>query len=1019
MANFCDFEFRVTGKKKAVKVFYESTPYLDWKDVEYEDGTDSNYEMHFKGNCKWSINFDVEDDCDGVTVDLSKYSMSQIEELGAECVGYSVRAKSEMFQCEVKVHYWSMESEFDQFDHYKNGECLKKRKIAFDNYGEEENFDWDTLEFIGHEGEYDESVDGEQSDIDFMNMMSMIPGVTVPSQKPKKKANSSFHTVSSPSNKVTESGSIGSSTSATKYYNGVSITYDKGKKVKGEGYTFLVPDSFSIGEEEDRDFVAWYPSKDDPEEHSSGIIRIYPGQAQKTIEEGLVLETLQSYPPMCSAFQEHGIEVLRTQNTPISALMRNCVHYPIDAKHTGGGCMFNRTPNYYTYIVTLFINDHFKQFRFDVEGANTRSEAQIKKTLLALIDGIIPDVPFALEKPLNDQFYKDQKLTKKFVKNWSQKFDLQLGRQRAVMDIRLKTVEAMVQSQSMNGGVDRDEIIERIRNTAREMADVTERLLKESAELIEYFSSVDGENMALLDLYNEVAPCCESMSEVSINIGDDDKVVEKISSLATLKKRFLTSQVSKLKERSDSVKYEEACQKIDLCQTVEDIEKVEKILSELGTYRDSVELKEKCINKKLEMQNAETYKEAVCQMEQAKTSAAMKKVVDAFNKLGDYKDSKDLCAKSTEQMERLVDEENKRKEEKRLQEEKLKEEKHKMFAALDNVAERFCVNEDGFAILTLDGRVKTYNCPPQMTEALSKWKNIKSIRLKISYKFDTFIAVGLKYNGTVVSFSQYSNAESEFNTSTWTDIVQIDVGYMHAIGLKRDGTVVATGNNSWDRCSVDSWKGMKKVVASTCGTIGLQKNGQIKIVGIDEGTKFSCKNVVDIATATFVYALTEDGNLYKASSYDRQARSNKDWGEIAYISKNQSAVKCCTAITKKLKLRTEATNYDKVISKWNNIVGGGLWSDGVIGITADGYLKFEAPGKVIPDDIKNERLFYNFMTIEDDHKKAIEEAERKRVEEIKAEIADLEKQMIEAKGLFAGMKKKSLQNKIDVLKAKI
>ena len=123
MANFCDFEFRVIGKKKAVKAFYESTPYLDWKDVEYEHGTDSNYEMHFKGNCKWSINFDVEDDCDGVTADLS-------EETGVEYVGYSVRAKSEMFKCEVKVHYWSMESEFDQFDHYKNGECLKKRKIS-------------------------------------------------------------------------------------------------------------------------------------------------------------------------------------------------------------------------------------------------------------------------------------------------------------------------------------------------------------------------------------------------------------------------------------------------------------------------------------------------------------------------------------------------------------------------------------------------------------------------------------------------------------------------------------------------------------------------------------------------------------------------------------------------------------------------------------------------------------------------------------------------------------------------
>ena len=59
------------------------------------------------------------------------------------------------------------------------------------------------------------------------------------------------------------------------------------------------------------------------------------------------------------------------------------------------------------------------------------------------------------------------------------------------------------------------------------------------------------------------------------------------------------------------------------------------------------------------------------------------------------------------------------------------------------------------------------------------------------------------------------------------------------------------------------------------------------------------------------------------------------------------------------------------------------------------------------------------MTIEEDRKKAIEEAERKRVARIKAEIEDLEKQMLKVKGLFTGLKKRSIQNKIDSLKAQI
>ena len=816
-----------------------------------------------------------------------------------------------------------------------------------------------------------------------------------------------------------ESVSTDSSASATKYYKGISITYNKEKKAKGDGYTFLVPDSFSIGEENGRDFVAWYPSKDDPKEHSSGIIRIYPGQTQETMEEGLVLETLQSYPPMCSAFQEHGMEALRAQNTPLSALMRNYVHYPLDAKHTGGGCMFNRTPNYYTYIVTLFINDHFKQFRFDVEGASMRSETQIKKTLLALIDGIVPDVPFTLEKPLNDQFYKDQKLTKKFVQNWSQKFDLQLGRQRAVMSIRMKTVEAMIQSQSMNGGVDRDEIMERIRNAAREMAEVAERLLSEAAELIEYFSNVDEENMVLLDLYNEIIAYCESNNEVTINIGDDDKVVEKVSSLATLKKRFLTDQVARLKERSDIVKYEEIQQKIDRCSTVEDIEKIEKMLLELGTYRDSAELKKKCVDKKLEIKNSKAYAEAVAQMQKAKTSAAMKKAVDALKKLGSYKDCKELCAQATAQMNSLAEEEQRKKDEEQASALKNR-------VAMQSASERICAHGEGFAIVTLDGCVKTYNFPPEMASVISRWRNIKSIRCSLPEpSMNTAFAVGLKYDGTVVSCGHIDGDRACINTFSWRNIVQVAVGYRHILGLRGDGTVVAAGANYNSEGNVSSWRNVKKIAAGIQISIGLQNDGQVVITG-NTKARITCKNVVDVSCWKGIgpSVITADGKVYSASDFSPCEQEHKEWGKMLALGRYFDEPMYCSGIASDLTAKVHydsrqlSDDFEVTVSKWKDVVAVDSWRNGILAVTKDGQLKI-ASKYAIPSDIQNEKLFNDFMTIEEDRKKAIEEAEKKRVARIKAEIEDLEKQMLEVKGLFAGIKKKSLQKKIDALKDQI
>ena len=167
MANFCDYEIRVKGSKKSTQMVLYSMPALDFKDLDDEERIGDDYLLSFSGNCKWSVNFRVIDHLE--PVDLESMSESEIQEEAEQYWDYSLRAKSEAFHCEIMAHYWSEESGFDQFDHYKYGKILKRRKIAY-NYEEQNEFDWDTLEFVGHEGEYDESVDGEESDAALMSM---------------------------------------------------------------------------------------------------------------------------------------------------------------------------------------------------------------------------------------------------------------------------------------------------------------------------------------------------------------------------------------------------------------------------------------------------------------------------------------------------------------------------------------------------------------------------------------------------------------------------------------------------------------------------------------------------------------------------------------------------------------------------------------------------------------------------------------------------------------------------------
>ena len=63
--------------------------------------------------------------------------------------------------------------------------------------------------------------------------------------------------------------------------------------------------------------------------------------------------------------------------------------------------------------------------------------------------------------------------------------------------------------------------------------------------------------------------------------------------------------------------------------------------------------------------------------------------------------------------------------------------------------------------------------------------------------------VGLKADGTVVATGD--NEDGKCDVSGWKDIIAISAGDSHTVGLKKDGTVVATGYNKYGQCDVSDW----------------------------------------------------------------------------------------------------------------------------------------------------------------------------------------------------------------------
>ena len=96
--------------------------------------------------------------------------------------------------------------------------------------------------------------------------------------------------------------------------------------------------------------------------------------------------------------------------------------------------------------------------------------------------------------------------------------------------------------------------------------------------------------------------------------------------------------------------------------------------------------------------------------------------------------------------------------------------------------------------------------------------------------------IGLKKDGTIVTSGELPNG---FDFREWTDIVSINVafgaasGYFpsSAIGLRSDGTVVKAGGSYGNMEGVEFWTDIKKIVLSSGNTYGLRFDGTIVATG--------------------------------------------------------------------------------------------------------------------------------------------------------------------------------------------
>lgn len=168
------------------------------------------------------------------------------------------------------------------------------------------------------------------------------------------------------------------------------------------------------------------------------------------------------------------------------------------------------------------------------------------------------------------------------------------------------------------------------------------------------------------------------------------------------------------------------------------------------------------------------------------------------------------------------------------------------------------------AVLFANGQVGVSSWNEEFSGNLdvAKWHSVSQIAVGENH------IVGLKKDGTLVATGL--NEEGQCNVSSWRDITMIAAAHSHTVGLKTDGTVVSTGSNKFGECNTHAWTDVVSISAGGSITFGLTRQGTVLYAGVNASkSNFSDWNeIVAITTAgQYLFGLQENGTVLMYDLY--------------------------------------------------------------------------------------------------------------------------------------------------------
>lgn len=173
-----------------------------------------------------------------------------------------------------------------------------------------------------------------------------------------------------------------------------------------------------------------------------------------------------------------------------------------------------------------------------------------------------------------------------------------------------------------------------------------------------------------------------------------------------------------------------------------------------------------------------------------------------------------------------------------------------------------------------------------------EYRNARDCARSLANRFSECIAAGYNHSvavrkdGTVLAAGD--NEYGQCNVGDWTDVRSVAAAGNHTVALKNDGTLYAVGNNDFGQCEVGGWSDITAIAASEYHTVGLRENGRVIARGNNRYGQCDVqdwKDIVQIAAGPYLtIGLKADGTVVTAGWGTEGEDAVSSFSGIGYVS---------------------------------------------------------------------------------------------------------------------------------------